>query len=73
LLFQKYVEYKRSATFYLMTNQPHDIPYLDETETFTSRMVQESTASGIRYPMQNPPMIWETLARWLQQQVALNA
>jgi acetyl esterase/lipase len=48
LLFQKYVEHKRSATFYLLTNQPHDIPYLDETETFTSRIIQESTASGIR-------------------------
>ncbi len=67
LLFQQYVEHRRLATFYLMTNQPHDTPYLDETENFTSRIVQESTESGIRYPTPHPPMIWETLARWLEQ------
>jgi acetyl esterase/lipase len=67
LLFQKYVEHRRPAIFYLMTNQPHSAPYLDETKNFTSRIVQESTESGIRYPTPHPPMIWETLASWLQQ------
>jgi len=72
LLFQKYLENKRPAIFYHMTNQPHDIPYLDETKNFTSRIVQESTKCGIRYPMPHAPMIWETLTSWLQQQVLLN-
>ncbi len=67
LLFQKYVEQQRPATFYLMTNQPHDIPYLDETENFSTRIVQESTPSGISYPTSHPPMIWQTLLRWLRR------
>lgn len=69
LLFEAMAEARVPATCYSVAGYGHDHGFLDETSNFADRAVQHTKFHGGIIVSKGAPMTWDTVARFLDEQL----